>query len=184
MVNSPPPTIYHNPTKNPLENDNPSLSLLNFRSSSITTFTILILSLSSASAAAVPEQKLESMLTTLRTRGYTLFANAISATNLLTNILTRDFIHLLRPHRLLLPRFWIWLPRQRTTSRPSATTSSPVASQSSISDLFFPLLRITTLDPNHDVIQVQRRLVSDVIFVDGVDLVVPGLFYSGEVVVH
>ncbi|KAI8571858.1 hypothetical protein RHMOL_Rhmol01G0152200 [Rhododendron molle] len=59
---------------------------MNFRSSSITTFAILILSLSS-SAAAVLEQELESMLTTLRTRGYTLFANAIFATNLFPDVL-------------------------------------------------------------------------------------------------
>ncbi|KAF7113041.1 hypothetical protein RHSIM_RhsimUnG0166900 [Rhododendron simsii] len=138
-MNSPPTTIYHNPTKNPLENDNLSLSLSlsNFRSSSITTFTILIVSLSSAATAVVLEQELKSMCTTLRTRGYTLFANAISATNLFTDILAGT-IHLLRPHQLLPPRFWTWQPQLRTTSQPSIATSSPVASQSSIFNLFFP----------------------------------------------
>ncbi|KAE9464186.1 hypothetical protein C3L33_03906, partial [Rhododendron williamsianum] len=129
------------------------------------------------------EQELESMLTALRTRGYTVFAKAIFATNLFPDILVGTSFTFFAPTNSSLHA----LDMAATAEDYVATLRChivPAASQSSISDLFLPPLRITTLDPNHDVIQVQRQPVSDVIFVDGVDLVVPGLFYGGEVVVH
>ncbi|KAG5516133.1 hypothetical protein RHGRI_036996 [Rhododendron griersonianum] len=123
------------------------------------------------------------MLTTLRTRDYTLFANAIFATNLFPDVLAVTSFTFFAPTDSSLHA----LDMAATAEDYVVTLHChivPAASQSSISDLFLPPLRITTLDSNHDVIQVQRRPVSDIIFVDGVDLVVPDLFYGGEVVVH
>ncbi|XAR53104.1 hypothetical protein NMG60_11021508 [Bertholletia excelsa] len=143
-------------------------------------FTFILLFLNAI--AAVPGRELDSMLAALRTRGYSLFCNAIVTTDLYYEVLSGasftffaptdsslfaldmsatalDYVNSLRYH--VVPRR---LDLGDLRSLPSGST-------------------LRTLMPRHEI-RIERRPLSDILAADGIELVVPGLFYGRDIAVH
>ncbi|KAK2992799.1 hypothetical protein RJ640_009096 [Escallonia rubra] len=146
-------------------------------------FILLLILLSSLTAAvsAVPEQELLSMLAVLRARGYNLFANAITTSDLQYEILTGASYTFFAPTDSTLFAFDM---TATASDYVAGLRSHAVSRRLSLADLLgLPpdSSSLPTLMPNH-TIRVERR--PDVITVDGVVIVVPGMFYGRNVAVH
>ncbi|KAL7001984.1 hypothetical protein U1Q18_003132 [Sarracenia purpurea var. burkii] len=146
------------------------------------SFTILILFLSGA-VTAVPDRELESMIAVLRTRGYNLFGNAISTSDLYYEILSGSSFTLFAPtdYSLFALDMTAGLSDYIITLRHHV-----VPRRLSIRDLrTLPPAGSTlrTLVPHRDI-HVQRNPMSEIVTVDGIDVVMPGLFYGQDIAVH
>ncbi|KAL2513814.1 uncharacterized protein Fot_27785 [Forsythia ovata] len=147
---------------------------------------ILLLFLAAAVSNGIEEDELESMLTVLRVRGYALFSNAIATSDVIYEIFNSN------------SSFTIFAP---TDSNLFATDMINTASDyTSVLRCHVVPLRLTlseirhlnsgygldTLAKNHAIRVESRSLISDndVINLDGVEMVLPGLFYSRDIAVH
>ncbi|CAL5358398.1 unnamed protein product [Camellia sinensis] len=144
-------------------------------------FTILPIFFLLSTVIAVPDQELESMLAVLRTRGYNLFCNALTTSDLYFDLLAGT-------------SFTVFVPTDSSLFALDMTSSASVyiiALRYHIVPLRLSLadLRnltsgsiLPTLLPIHDI-QVQRRPESENFTANGVD-VVPGLFFGRNIAVH
>ncbi|KAK9167074.1 hypothetical protein Scep_002265 [Stephania cephalantha] len=176
-------------------------SLLFFESKTLALTLLLLLHLHVFSlngtffAHAIPESELQEMLSALRSRGYNLFANAITASDLRFDVLAGQQFTFFAPTDSALFALDMKatassylsslslhiVPRRRLT----AADLRSFATARSSSSARPPILR--TLLPNRSVrlsVSMKRSPASYVIFVDGVAVAVPGLFYGLHVAVH
>ncbi|KAK9096407.1 hypothetical protein Sjap_021904 [Stephania japonica] len=176
-------------------------SLLFFKSKALSLTLILLLLLhlfilnGAFVADAVPESELQEMLSALRSRGYNLFANAITASDLRFDVLAGERFTFFAPtdsalfaldmkataSSYLTSLALHIAPRRRLT----AADLRSFATARSSSSARPPILR--TLLPNRSVrvsVSMKRSPESYVINVGGVAVSVPGLFYGLHVAVH
>lgn len=149
----------------------------------LTLFPIAFLSLSPATKG-VSEIEFESMLSVLRIRGYGLFANAITTSDLRYDILSGDSFTFFAPTDAAL----FALDMTATAFDYIKTLRYHVVTQRySLSDLRWIRsgASLRTLVP-HLSVTISRRISPEwnVIFVDGIGIAFPGLYYGLDVAVH
>ncbi|XP_008449424.2 uncharacterized protein LOC103491315 [Cucumis melo] len=151
---------------------------------------ILVISLlltKTSFVSSIPTQELDAMLSVVRAQGYNLFSNAITTSDLHLDLLTAA------PNA----SFTFFAPTDSSLFALAMTQSAFTYTATlryhclprrlSLSDLNrFPSQVIQTLLPSQYV-SLTRRLrgsSSDAIFVNGINIVLPGLYYSRHVAVH
>lgn len=137
--------------------------------------------------SAVQRGEMDSMLTALRSNGYSLFSNAIVTSDLSYELVDggeSSFTFFAPTDSSLFA-----LDMINTASDYTATLRCHVIPQR-LSILGLRRLRagstLRTLAADHDLSVERRRSIAsdDVITIDGVDVVVPGLFYGRNIAVH
>ncbi|GJV04068.1 fasciclin-like arabinogalactan protein 19 [Tanacetum coccineum] len=154
-------------------------------SSLTTTLTTIILLILTVTTTAVPEREYYSMLTALRIRGYHLFANAITTTDLHYEIINGNNFTFFAPvDSALYALDMIMSARDYTT----ALRFHGVPFRLSLQDmrqLPYGENRFETLVKGHEIRIVNRLLPVNVpITVEGVEIAFPGLFYDTHLAVH
>ncbi|CAH2037568.1 unnamed protein product [Thlaspi arvense] len=143
---------------------------------------VLILCLTHPSAG-VPLEELERAITVLRVRGRALFANAIITSDLLFDLLSVESLTLFSPtdstlfdldmtHSL---SFYVSTLRLHSVLLRlpfSALQSLPNASS------------LPTLLPSHRLLLTKPSSSNDSIYLDGVHVLLPGMFYGQHIAVH
>ncbi|ESQ35290.1 hypothetical protein EUTSA_v10009974mg [Eutrema salsugineum] len=142
----------------------------------------LILSLTHPSAG-VPLEELERAITVLRIRGRALFANAIITSDLLFDLLSVESLTLFAPTDSMLfdldmtHSFSFYVSTLRLHSVPLRLPFSDLRSLPNASSL-------PTILPSHHLLLTKPSSSNDSIFIDGVHLLLPGLFYGQHLAVH
>ncbi|GKA35454.1 fasciclin-like arabinogalactan protein 19 [Tanacetum coccineum] len=147
--------------------------------------TIILLLILTVTTTAVPEREYYSMLTALRIRGYHLFANAITTTDLHYEIINGNNFTFFAPvDSALYALDMIMSARDYTT----ALRFHGVPFRLSLQDmrqLPYGENRFETLVKGHEIRIVNRLLPVNVpITVEGVEIAFPGLFYDTHLAVH
>ncbi|KAA8536512.1 hypothetical protein F0562_028991 [Nyssa sinensis] len=149
----------------------------------LTLFVIILLFLPRA-VTAIPELELESMLAAVRTRGYNLFCNAITTSDIYYEVLAGTSFTFFAPTDASL----FALDMIATSSDYITTLRFHVVPRRfSLSDLrtLPPGSSLHTLVPLHDIsIERLPSLGFDIITANGINVVVPGLFYGRDIAVH
>ncbi|KAL0692829.1 hypothetical protein Bca4012_060009 [Brassica carinata] len=141
----------------------------------------LILCLSSPSVA-VPSEELEIAISVLRVRGRALFANAITTSDILFDLLSAESITLLVPTDAMLFDLDIRysLPMYISTLRlhalPLRLAISELRSLPNASS-------VPTFLPSHSLL-LTKPSSSDSVYLDGVEVYLPGLFNDQHIAVH
>ncbi|KAF8117101.1 hypothetical protein N665_0012s0109 [Sinapis alba] len=141
----------------------------------------LILCLSSPSFA-VPSEELEIAISVLRVRGRALFANAITTSDILLDLLSAESLTLLVPTDAMLfdldMRYSLpmYISTLRLHALPLRLTISELRSLPNASS-------VPTFLPSHSLI-LTKPSSSDSVYLDGVEVYLPGLFYDQHIAVH
>ncbi|CAA7049394.1 unnamed protein product [Microthlaspi erraticum] len=134
-------------------------------------------------SAGVPLEELERALTVLRVRGRALFANAIITSDLLFDLLDVESLTLFGPTDSMLfdldmtHSLSFYVSTLRLHSVPVRLPFSDLRSLPNDSSL-------PTLLPNHHLVLTKSSSSNDSIYLDGVHLLLPGLFYGPHLAVH
>ncbi|CAK9151218.1 unnamed protein product [Ilex paraguariensis] len=146
-------------------------------------FTLLLISLPSA-VNSIPVYEIDSMLSVLRARGYNLFCNAIAVSDVLYDVIDGSNFTFFAPTDSNL----FALDMTNTASDYTTILRYHVVPQRLALDDLRGLPSVTVFDTmlkNRDILIERRRGPEyDVITVDGVAVVMPGLFYGRDVAVH
>lgn len=148
----------------------------------LVSFLLLLLISVANTVKAVPAQELEWMLVAMRARGYNLFANAIATSDIHYEVVSGSAFTFFAPINSSL------FALDMTTTATDYVTAlrcHVVRGRLSMSQLRrLPSgYSVTTLLPGRDVV-IDRFPANHAITVDGVRIVVPGLFYGQFIAVH
>ncbi|KAF8404442.1 hypothetical protein HHK36_009327 [Tetracentron sinense] len=158
-------------------------SIYRFSVKLLTITFIFLLSLPYA-VNGIPEQELQAMLSVLRAKGYNLFGNAITTSDIHYEILAGASFTFFAPTDSAL----FALDMTATASDYIQTLRYHVALRRfSVANFrFLPSdSSLRTLLPRHDIHVSRRRSPESLIItVDGVDVVFPGLYYGRDIAVH
>lgn len=131
----------------------------------------------------VPLEELERAITVLRLRGRALFANAIITSDLLFDLLSVESLTLFGPTDSMLfdldmtHSLSFYVSTLRLHSVPLRLPLSDLRSLPNDSSL-------PTLLPSHRLLLTKPSSSNDSIYLDGVQLLLPGLFYGRNLAVH
>ncbi|KAI3675894.1 hypothetical protein L1987_85490 [Smallanthus sonchifolius] len=145
---------------------------------------ILIAVINTVIVSAVREGELTVMFGVLRARGYHLFANAISTSDVHYDLKSDGNFTLLAPINSALFALDMTMP---ATNYVTTLRYHVLPRRMSMIDLLSlppPSNFVPTLVPGRDILVEQRRSVRSLITVGGVDIVVPGMFYGRNMAVH
>ncbi|XP_076887717.1 uncharacterized protein LOC143537939 [Bidens hawaiensis] len=154
---------------------------------SISTFLILITVLNTTvTVTAVPDREYRSMLAALRLRGYHLFANAISTTDLHYDIINGNNFTFFAPIDSALYALDMTLSAADYTT---VLRFHCVPHRLSLTNLLSNIILIRSssvpsLVPGHEIRVVNPLTLRSPIMIEGVDIAVPGLFYGAHIAVH
>lgn len=141
----------------------------------------LILCLSSPSVS-VPSEELEIAISLLRVRGRALFANAITTSDILFDLLSAESLTLLVPTDAMLfdldMRYSLpmYISTLRLHALPLRLTISELRSLPNASS-------VPTFLPSHSLL-LTKPSSSDSVYLDGVEVYLPRLFYDRHIAVH
>ncbi|KAK3230840.1 hypothetical protein Dsin_002721 [Dipteronia sinensis] len=159
----------------------------------LSLLTLLTLLSSSATVTAISTEDVDAVLLLLRAQGHALFANAISTSDLLFDILSLPSLTLLAPTDPTLfaldmtntPPFYISTLRLHALPLRLSWSQLRLLSNGSL---------LPTLLYSHELLVLRRRQVNTFVVHGGgggdgdsgstVDVVMPGLYYSRDVAVH
>ncbi|XP_018441437.1 fasciclin-like arabinogalactan protein 19 [Raphanus sativus] len=153
-----------------------------YHHTSFVLFVALILCLSSPSVAAVPSEELEIAISLLRVRGRALFANAITTSDILFDLLSAESLTLLVPTDAMLfdldMRYSLpmYISTLRLHALPLRLTISELRSLPNASS-------VPTFLPSHSLL-LTKPSSSDSVYLDGVEVYLPRLFYDRHIAVH
>ncbi|XP_010459037.1 PREDICTED: fasciclin-like arabinogalactan protein 19 [Camelina sativa] len=153
-----------------------------FRAIFLGALIILLLCLPHPSAG-VPLEELERAIAVLRVRGRALFANAIITSDLLFDLLSDESLTLFAPTDSMLfaldmtHSLPFYVSTLRLHSVPLRLPLSELRSLPNASSL-------PTLLPSHRLLLTKPSSSNDSIFLDGVQLLLPGLFVGQHIAVH
>ncbi|CAN8267027.1 unnamed protein product [Cochlearia groenlandica] len=142
----------------------------------------LVLFLRFPAVAAVPSEELESAISVLRVRGRDLFANAITISDILFDLLSAESLTLLAPTDSMLYNLDIsyslslYVSTLRLHALPLRLPISELRSLPNGSS-------IPTFLPSHSLL-LTKLSSSDSVYLDGVRILLPGLFYGQNIAVH
>ncbi|KFK43776.1 hypothetical protein AALP_AA1G171100 [Arabis alpina] len=131
----------------------------------------------------VPSEELERAITVLRLRGRALFANAIITSDLLFDLLSVESLTLFGPTDSMLfdldmtHSLSYYVSTLRLHSVPVRLPLSDLRSLPNDSSL-------PTLLPSHRLLLTKPASSNETIYLDGVQLLLPGLFYGRNLAVH
>ncbi|KAK9069563.1 hypothetical protein SSX86_011467 [Deinandra increscens subsp. villosa] len=149
-----------------------------------TVVIFLIAIINTAIVSAVREGELSVMFGVLRARGYHLFANAISTSDVHYDLKSDGNFTLFAPINSALFALDMTMP---ATNYVTTLRYHVIPRRMSMIDLLSlppSSNSVPTLVPGRDILVEQRRSVRSLITVGGVDIVVPGMFYGREMAVH
>ncbi|CAA7040216.1 unnamed protein product [Microthlaspi erraticum] len=133
-------------------------------------------------SGAVPSEELETAISVLRVRGRALFANAITTSDILFDLLSAESLTLLGPTDAMLFNLDMTfsLPLYISTLRLHAIPLRlPLSELRSLPNAS----SIPTLLPSHSLL-LTKSSSSDSVYLDGVELLLPGLSYDQHIAVH
>ncbi|KAG7646395.1 Fasciclin-like arabinogalactan protein 19 [Arabidopsis thaliana] len=134
-------------------------------------------------STGVPLEELERAIAILRVRGRALFANAIITSDLLFDLLSDESLTLFAPTDSMLfdldmtHSLPFYVSTLRLHSVPLRLSLSGLRSLPNSSSL-------PTLLPSHRLLLTKHSSSNDSIFLDGVQLLIPGLFDGQHIAVH
>ncbi|PWA85444.1 FAS1 domain-containing protein [Artemisia annua] len=154
-------------------------------SSLTTSLTAILLLILTVTTTAVPEREYYSMLTALRLRGYHLFANAITTTDLHYDIIHGENFTFFAPvDNALYALDMIMSARDYTTALRLHGVPYRLSLQE-MRQLPYGENRFETLVKGHEIRIVNSPVPVNVpITVEGVEIAFPGLFYDTHLAVH
>ncbi|KAK9071014.1 hypothetical protein SSX86_009582 [Deinandra increscens subsp. villosa] len=153
-------------------------------SSFIISTVLLLLTVINTVVTGVPEREYRSMLAALRFRGYHLFANAISTTDLHYDIINGDNFTFFAPIDSALYALDMSISAADYTT---VLRFHSVPRRLSFTDLRLLVFRsdsVPSLVPGHEIHVVNPLTLRSPITVEGVDIAFPGLFYGTYIAVH
>ncbi|KAF8086913.1 hypothetical protein N665_0609s0043 [Sinapis alba] len=134
-------------------------------------------------SAGVPMEELERAITVLRVRGRALFANAIVTSDLLFDLLSVEALTLFAPTDSMLfdldmtHSFSFYVSTLRLHSVPVRLPFSDLRSLPNATSL-------PTLLPSHHLLLSTPSSSNESVYLDGVHILLPGLFYGQHLAVH
>ncbi|KAL0704202.1 hypothetical protein Bca4012_070627 [Brassica carinata] len=134
-------------------------------------------------SAGVPLEELERAITVLRVRGRALFANAIVTSDLLFDLLSAETLTLFAPTDSTLfdldmtRSFSFYVSTLRLHSVPVRLPFSDLRSLPNATSL-------PTLLPSHHLLLGKSSSSNESVYLDGVHIFLPGLFYGQHLAVH
>ncbi|CAN7002680.1 unnamed protein product [Brassica oleracea var. botrytis] len=150
---------------------------------SLTSFVLFALMLClPLPSVAVPSGELEIAISVLRVRGRALFANAITTSDILFDLLSAESLTLLVPTDAMLfdldMRYSLpmYISTLRLHALPLRLTIFELRSLSNASS-------VPTFLPSHSLL-LTKPSSSDSVYLDGVEVYLPGLFYDQHIAVH
>ncbi|XP_024011138.1 fasciclin-like arabinogalactan protein 19 [Eutrema salsugineum] len=151
---------------------------------SFTAFIVVVLVLwLPFPSGAVPSEELERAISVLRVRGRALFANSITTSDILFDIFSAESLTLLVPTDAMLFNLDMTysLPFYISTLRlhvlPLRLPISDLRSLPNASS-------IPTFLPSHRLLLTKPPYSTDSVYLDGVQILLPGLFYDEHIAVH
>ncbi|KAI3774524.1 hypothetical protein L1987_49082 [Smallanthus sonchifolius] len=151
---------------------------------SISTVLLVITFINTVVVTAVPENEYHSMLGALRFRGYNLFANAISTTDLHYDIINGNNFTFFAPIDSALYSLDMSLSAVDYTTVLRFHCVPHRLSLTDLRMLLFGSNSVPTLVPDHEIHVVNPLTLRSPIMVEGVDIALPGLFYGTHIAVH
>ncbi|XP_009107549.1 fasciclin-like arabinogalactan protein 19 [Brassica rapa] len=150
---------------------------------SLTAFVLFVLMLClPLPSVAVPSEELEIAISVLRVRGRALFANAITTSDILFDLLSAESLTLLVPTDAMLfdldMRYSLpmYISTLRLHALPLRLTISELRSLPNASS-------VPTFLPSHSLL-LTKPSSSDSVYLDGVEVYLPGLFNDQHIAVH
>ncbi|CAF2142827.1 hypothetical protein HID58_008061 [Brassica napus] len=150
---------------------------------SLTSFVLFALMLClPLPSVAVPSEELEIAISVLRVRGRALFANAITTSDILFDLLSAESLTLLVPTDAMLfdldMRYSLpmYISTLRLHALPLRLTISELRSLPNASS-------VPTFLPSHSLL-LTKPSSSDSVYLDGVEVYLPGLFNDQHIAVH
>ncbi|KAI4296288.1 hypothetical protein L6164_036257 [Bauhinia variegata] len=159
-----------------------------FRSASFFVSTIILFLANANAVSSIPAGEFDSMLDTIRVRGYDLFCNAIVTSDVQFDLLLENSESSFRSFTFFAPTDASLFALDMTQTASSYTDTLRlhiVPRRLSLADLLglpFGYSLPTLLPGRH--LNLTRFPLSDGIAVDGVDIAFPSLYYGRDVVVH
>ncbi|KAK1417642.1 hypothetical protein QVD17_26772 [Tagetes erecta] len=151
---------------------------------SISTMLLAITFINNVVVTAIPETEYHSMLGALRFRGYNLFANAITTTDLHYDIINGDNFTFFAPTDSSLYALDMSLSAADYTIVLRFHCVPHRLSLTDLRSLVFGSNSVPTLIPGHEIHVVNPLTLRSPIMVEGVDIAFPGLFYGVHIAVH
>ncbi|KAJ0743889.1 putative FAS1 domain-containing protein [Helianthus annuus] len=154
--------------------------------SSVSISTVLLLTtvINAVVVTAVPDREYHSMLAALRFRGYHLFANAITTTDLHYDIINGDNFTFFAPIDSALYALDMTLSAGDYTTVLRFHCVPHRLTLTDLRTLFYGSNSVTSLVPGHEIHVMNPLTLRSPIMIEGVDIAVPGLFYGAHVAVH
>ncbi|MFS7978972.1 putative FAS1 domain-containing protein [Helianthus anomalus] len=154
--------------------------------SSVRFSTVLLLTtvINAVIVTAVPDREYHSMLAALRFRGYHLFANAITTTDLHYDIINGDNFTFFAPIDSALYALDMTLSAGDYTTVLRFHCVPHRLTLTDLRTLFYGSNSVTSLVPGHEIHVMNPLTLRSPIMIEGVDIAVPGLFYGAHVAVH
>ncbi|KAM0025501.1 putative FAS1 domain-containing protein [Helianthus debilis subsp. tardiflorus] len=160
--------------------------MMSSMASSVSISTVLLLTtvINAVVVTAVPEREYHSMLAALRFRGYHLFANAITTTDLHYDIINGDNFTFFAPIDSALYALDMTLSAGDYTMVLRFHCVPHRLTLTDLRTLFYGSTSVTSLVPGHEIHVMNPLTLRSPIMIEGVDIAVPGLFYGAHVAVH
>ncbi|KAJ0743893.1 putative FAS1 domain-containing protein [Helianthus annuus] len=147
-------------------------------------FLLLITAINTVAVTAVPEHEYSSLLSALRNRGYHVFANAITTTDLYYDIISGGNFTFFAPIDSVLFTLDMSMSAADYTSTMRLHVVPHRLSFSDLRNLPYGLNSFSTLLPDHQIHVVNPMPLPLPIIVEGVYIAVPDLYTDVHVVVH